>query len=91
MTLSQVGQEFSEPIHQLLFIRQPVTLDIESGKTRGIRHIAAILQLVELHLTGSMPAPAQLLTDLRALSRLDFPTPEFPVKAEIFPRSNSRT
>lgn len=61
---SQVGRKVWKGILQLLFAGQLHAVHIEGREPRRIRCQGATRQAVQLHMSGGMPAPAQLLAHI---------------------------
>ena len=59
----QIGPELPESSGQLLW-RATVSILLERGEPRRIRHHSAVFQPKKLHMTSGMSAPSQFLADL---------------------------
>ena len=96
----QIGTKLQKCLRQPFLQFQVQFLGVKGTKSRRIDDLRAASQAVQFHMARGMAAPPQLLADSShlqgeigsiAFKMLDFPTPEFPVKAESLPDILSRS
>ena len=90
--MAKIWSELWESILQLFLVHQFHPFGIECGKAGSIGDERTAAKTVEFDMARGVAAAAKLFRNCgqARLRRLDFPTPELPVKQESFPLSASR-